>query len=515
MPSKAPHPSSRPVFLLGLASVLVISHVLFSRSVAQGIGLATDFMPYTLPVHDALGGRPFVMIHHPPLYPLAILSVCRWLNLEPFAAAEVLQWMCHLTLPLIAGVLVRRMTSGAVLPSIFAMVTLAASPHVLDLGGQIASEHLFMILTLGALGMLCLHLEGNRGGRWLWASATLAGLAILTRYAGLALVATTFVLLLWQQKGRSERWREAVLASALALGPLLLHAIRNHLLHGNAVNREFGFKDIPWHKFDHGFQVMMTWWAPQSLVSFPAALLFVAVVATAWIWLISREAYPTEPSRRRTVVALRVLGVYSSLYVGFILGCMMFADAWIPFDHRILFPVQAAMTVALAGAAALIVGTRFPWRLATAAFLAALLCLNLRRGWLISGDYGAKGIGYAAHVNHATSFAEQVRRLPSQALLISNRPELAYCYTQRHIEGLPFHFDYLNARPARDLEGMLAALAAKASLATDAFVIAFPEVSGDCATPEALFRHAQFAKVWENSGGRIWRRTSLTPTAVP
>ena len=511
---RSPTPA-RVAFLIGLGAVLVLAHVLFWRCVAPGIGLATDFMPYTLPVHEALAGRPFVMIHHPPLYPLAILLLCQSGNLEPFAAAEVLQWVCHLALPLVAGAVAWWLTSAAVLPSLLAMVTLAASPHVLDLGGQIASEHLFVILTLGALGLLGSHLEAPGGTRWLWASATLAALALLTRYAGLALAGTTILLLLGQRKAWGERLREAAVASAVTLGPLGLQVLRNQLQHDNAVNREFSFKGVPWHKFDHGLQVMMTWWAPQSLVSLPAALVVVLLGGLAWFGMLRRATASSTPPGSRIGLGLRVLGVYSTLYLAFILACMMFADAWIPFDHRILFPVQATTTLALAGALAFVGAGGFRWRLAVTVAAAALMLLNLRRGWLLSGDYAAKGIGYAAHVTHATSFAEQVRRLPGTALLISNRPELAYCYVQRGVEGLPFRFDYLNARPARDLEGMLAMLAGKVGRAPEAFLIAFPETSADCVLPEALFRHAAFVPVWDDANGRIWRRAPRPSPVVP
>lgn len=507
-PTTPPTLVSRNVaFLLGAIATLICAHVLFLRSVTQGIGLAVDFMPYTLPVHDLLNGNPFMMIHHPPLYSLAIFVVARIGQVDPFAAAQLVQWACYLTLPLIAGWMIWRLTPGSTLPALFVMVTLATSPYVLDLGAQIASEHLFGVFNLVALAALIFHLTGARSAIWWWTSAVATALAVLTRYAGVGLVVALGLLLLVQRKAWSQRWRETAITSAIALTPLALYVLWNYLRSGQTVNREFSFKGVPWHKLDHGLHVMTTWWAPQPLVTRPLALLTIGLVALAWFAFARQGARSKEPWQNHCAIALRVLGIFSGIYLAFIFACMIFADAWIPFDHRILFPVQLAATAATALAAAMIAPRSAAGRLAVGLILLALMLLNVRRGWLMSADYAEKGIGYATLVSDHTPWAEQIRHLPSTALIISNRPELVYCYTQRTVTGLPATFDFLNGRPARDLETAVTSLGRQVEQAPDTFFIQFNESNLDTIPVEKIFKRTPFHLILRSAQGTLWHHS--------
>jgi hypothetical protein len=168
--------------------------------------LAVDFMPYTLPVQQLLEGGTFSIVHHPPLYPLAIFAIAKAGKIDPFAAATIVQWLCFLMLPLLGGWFVAKLTSHALVPSLFVLFTLASGTDILDLRAQIASEHLFGVFLLGALASLVFHVQGKNPYRWLLLYALLTALALLTRYAGAALAAVGGLVLLAQPKSWAKRF---------------------------------------------------------------------------------------------------------------------------------------------------------------------------------------------------------------------------------------------------------------------------------------------------------------------
>src|SRR5262249_33628277 len=95
---------------------------------------------------------------------------------------------------------------------------LGTSPVLLEIFANAWSEPLFLVLALAALFALE---RATADPRWVLPAGLIAGISVLDRYAGIALVATGVLVLLWR------RITLAVLYGAVAVLPLALWIARD------------------------------------------------------------------------------------------------------------------------------------------------------------------------------------------------------------------------------------------------------------------------------------------------
>ena len=182
-----------------------------------------DDWAYARGVADVVQGVGF----HPSEYAQATLVTPTYWGVA-FAAlfgfSFTILTLATLTLSLVAALafyaLLRRLGYGPGLSGI-GVAVLALNPYYLVLSYSFMTDIPFVALLL--LSCLC-YCEGLRGGRvgWLWAGATFAALAYLTRQFGLV---TPLAALLWLAYARRLSWARvgaAVLLPALAVGGYFL-----------------------------------------------------------------------------------------------------------------------------------------------------------------------------------------------------------------------------------------------------------------------------------------------------
>ncbi len=209
---------------IGLAGTLLIVH-----ATRWGPWAYSDGVGYLTLARNLLLGRGLGLFRasgefqplsmHPPLFSItlaglglvvpALDQVARWLNSALYGMTIVL-----------GGVLVSRATNKGWLGAA-AGLGLLVSPILVYLFSGAMSEPLFFGLALGTL--LTLHEYARRGERRSLVGAGIAcGLAILTRYPGIALLATGIVaVLIRQAKSWKERIVDGVLFLAVGSAPLL------------------------------------------------------------------------------------------------------------------------------------------------------------------------------------------------------------------------------------------------------------------------------------------------------
>ncbi len=171
--------------------------------------------------------------HFPPAYP-AVLALLGTFGVDPLRAARLLAAVLFGLNTLLLGILGWRMTrwlpAGILLSLLFVL-----NESLLRLHASALSEPLFIFLTLLAFWMFDLYHERDAHWLWLVACGTLVGVAYLTRYAGLALAATTVIALV-------------VVACQLA-API---GWRGHLPRKPcALARWLGLPQLPYRRHDH------------------------------------------------------------------------------------------------------------------------------------------------------------------------------------------------------------------------------------------------------------------------
>jgi hypothetical protein len=305
----------------------------------------------------------------------------------------------------------------------------------------------------------------ERDAHWLWLimCGIFVGLAYLTRYAGLALLATFIVALMILH----DTWRKRLISAGILTASVLPWvagwAIRNETLGGSATNRTLVWHPISTSNFDTALFNVSAFLMPvevwrRELFKTPA--LFVAaitlILGAILIWIVvksKRTLFPSIPGETRggdspspskfranwtrEIVAF-TSGLYVFGYLGSILASMSFFDASTKFKPRILSPVYVSLLILL------VVFGLWLWRKRREIVIVLVLLIF---GLSAVGQYAAVrelargGQGYASFQWYDSKTMAFLRTLPPNAMIYTNQPTAVYLYTGRGVYVLPDRYD--------------------------------------------------------------------------
>ena len=164
----------------------------------------------------------------PPLF-MVVLAVPGVFGVGPVVTAGVLNPVILGLICLVAGLWFLRVT-GAPRLSVAITVIIALSIPLARVASMIWTEPLFILLTVLSLIYVVRFIEED-APRYLYLSAALASLACLTRYAGVALVGSTLLVLLVAGRRTLPRtMAKMAVYAAIAAVPLGFWLLRNWLL---------------------------------------------------------------------------------------------------------------------------------------------------------------------------------------------------------------------------------------------------------------------------------------------
>lgn len=418
-------------------------YVATAESLVSGNGL-------TVPFGDS-PGQP--LVHFPPFYPLT-LAVMGWMGIDIRLAARLLNAMLLAgTTLLLAATL--HLTSRDPRKTILGATLLILSPVVLKIFSMAWSEPLFLFFTLGSF--LSLLVGAAKDARILiFTSAILAGLAALTRYAGIAiLMAGTGALFIIGSSGLRAKIRDAGSYFVAGFAPLSLWFLRNLYVAGEAVNREVSIHPITRGHLWQAIETFAGWlFLP---VEFPgrlkAVFLLVFLSIASWVlfWLFFRpsgRAVEEQVSEIRERTYLKMIAVYVSVYALFLIASITFVDANTPLDDRILSPlfilgflVVAFMLSSLWERAGL-----QPW---TRRLLAITLVVFAVVALQASARWSLRALNHGLGFNHTqwrnSSLLASLEMFDENATIYSNSPEAIYIHTKRSAYGLPRSINKVNS----------------------------------------------------------------------
>ncbi|MGZ9223620.1 MAG: ArnT family glycosyltransferase, partial [Anaerolineales bacterium] len=257
--------STRPrlASFIALLLIAVTGVILVLRATSNGLGLSDDSIAYIAGARSMAAGDGYreawlasnqPVTHFPPAFS-SVLAFFGLFGADPLRAAR---WVNALLFGLNAallGILGWRMT-----PSLTAGVILAAlfvaSGEMFSVHAVAMSEPLFIFLSLLAFWMFDLYFERDHHWLWLIACGVFVGLAYLTRYAGLALVATFVVALIILRTTWKKRLSSIGIFLASVIPWVLGWSIRNRLIAGNATNRAFAWHPLTHENIDPGLRVV-------------------------------------------------------------------------------------------------------------------------------------------------------------------------------------------------------------------------------------------------------------------
>jgi len=342
-----------------------------AESLARGHG-------YRVPIANwVTSDTTSALSHFPPGYPTAIALPIA-LGTSPLNAARVTNAVSvfldiALVTWLVAG------TAG-ISAGIGLALALMAMPAFVEVHLSVLSEPLFLSCITAALAAMVSAAQ-QADERSTQYRALLAGLAaaaaMLTRYAGAAVVAAVSLWMLLQPGRTTARLRRAATAlapSALLVGWWFVHV---HLTGTVRAIRSFGAYGGIQETLRMGAATIVAWLVPlMSDQTLPGRAWIALAMIAAIAWLVRRGARLARhfPSG----MLLGAAGMLAVCYVAVLLASRLLADPYIPFDNRMLAPlfVLVAIVVAVAMSASWR-DSRMPLRVVCAVGLLAWLGASL------------------------------------------------------------------------------------------------------------------------------------------
>ena len=320
-----------------------------------------------------------MLAHFPPGFAAAIAVPVR-LGMDPQQSARLVEAVAAFvtigTLVLLVG------DATAQLAGILLAVALFATSSMHLAHVSVLSEPLFLALT--ALMLAAMVYRPDRP----LAAGSLAALAGLVRYAGLAYVGVVALWTFMQRGSLAMRARRALIAALPALVLQALWFVRTRLVATKEPIRKLGFYGDVGRSLAEARVTIEGWLVPDpdtltepmrfrgALTLIAAALLLVVVLAAVRA-LRRRLTQREDDTRSRDPLALRLIAAASltvGCYLALVILSRIIADPGIPFDERILSPVIVLGSTLVATGLGV-------WWLASTAALPKIALIGALLGW--------------------------------------------------------------------------------------------------------------------------------------
>jgi hypothetical protein len=542
--------SQHILFFVFLTVIAFAAMATLYVSTAAGLGFGNDSVAYVGAARNILDGNGYArtsgggeikpITHYPPLFSLVLAAGSGLIHYDPIRVARGLIIFLWGLSAFLGGWLTWRMSRSMIAGLAFAFFFAANGP-LLFVYAVIMSEPLYIVLTFVAFLLLFAYFQsfplfsqpaapntgqptrrengGTEGGRswfFLLAAGAASGLTYLTRYSGLALIATFVVVLLLVGSGWKAKLRSTLVYLAGALPFLLAWTLRNTLRGLSVTNRVLSYHPIPAEKIDYGVREVWDWMIPGWFGGFTSdwpvlsilrasrdwpgtPYLVVGLVGVALlIWLVftarrlvgpiaipTYSAIPYEHGGKQLItketnpalVLFFTSTLYLFVYLAAILFSMIFFDASTPFHDRILAPIYISLLTAF-----VLFGV-WSWRTEKWPLRMLVVVLALLAASVSVADASrtvtrlqADPLGFASARWRNSRVIAAINALPPDTLLYSNSPTAIYILTDRPAYIMPTPIDPVDNQPRGNFDEGVAQMRADLMAGHTVLVIFQPEL---------------------------------------
>ncbi|MEW5938915.1 MAG: phospholipid carrier-dependent glycosyltransferase [Chloroflexota bacterium] len=452
---------------LTLGLLAAIGAILIFMATPDGLGLSDDSIAYVAGARSLLAGNGYreawlesngPVTHFPPGFSGA-LTLIGLAGIDPLNGARLLNTALFGVNAALLGLLGWRMTKSSV-AGIVAAALFVVNDSLLRVHAVAMSEPLFLFFSL--LAFLCFDISlsprsddfSRRTNKfvttWLLVTGLLASLAYLTRYSGLALVATfVFALIIL-----NDTWKKRLTSAAIFLAsfaPLVIAwSIRNRIVAGNATNRTTVWHPVTAEKLEQGLRTFSEFLVPveewrQALFKSPGIFVGIIIVISlavlSWL-LVNGLRRVLKPSTPLPEAIGFTNGLYIFGYMASIFASISLFDASTPLKVRILAPAYVSLLLLLVNAG------MWMWRRwgsagRVAVGVAAALVFSvsaLGQGRTVA-ELSKGGTGYASFKWYDSKVMAYLRELPAGTIIYTNEPGAVYLYTGHPCRVLPSRID--------------------------------------------------------------------------
>jgi hypothetical protein len=453
--------------LAGLAAFLIL------YATPQGLSLSDDSIAYIAGARSLISGDGYreawlasngPVTHFPPGFS-SILALIGLSGLDPLRGARFLNALLFGMNTFLLGLIGWRMTRSQVAGIVLALL-FVANASLLRVHAVAMSEPLYIFFSLAAFLAFSQYFEDQKN-IWLVLTGCLVALAYLTRYAGLALLATILVALIVLHESWKKRLTSAGIFLAGLVPFLLAWSIRNKLVADNATNRKLVYHGLTAENIETGLYNFSEFLMPsepwrRALMSIPNLLgIILSIIGLALlIWLVQKGLKKfLQPADERPEILSFTNALYIFGYLASILSAMLFFDASTKFKLRILSPVYVSLLVLLVYLGYWLWQQRSTiWRTLVAIFAAFIFVLSLSNTGEVISQLHKGGQGYASFQWYDSEAMDFLSELPAGTRIYTNQPGPVYLYTDRPSYVLPDLIDPVTALPREGYEEGVAAL---------------------------------------------------------
>ena len=457
----------RTASILSLWLLMITGVLVVLRATPEGLALSDDSIAYIAGARSMLDGQGYreawlasnqPVTHFPPAFPF-MLTLPGLLGADPLNSARYINALLFGLNAGLLGVLAWRMT-----PSLTAGVVIAAlfvlNSELLQVHTAAMSEPLFIFFSLLALWMFDLYFERHNHWLWLVLCGTFVGMSYLTRYAGLALIATFVIALIILRDNWQKRFVSIGIFLAAVLPWILGWGIRNRLVAENATNRVLAWHPITTENLQIGVRVFSDFFIPieswrRAAIKQPGIVegMIIIVFVAVLVWVIAKAwKYFSEPQQVSAEEKMDAgsrefipftSGLYLFAYLASIVAAMTMFDAATKFRLRILSPVFVCLLILLVY---LGIWLRNKNRGAVIILKIAFISFAFYKQFLTVNELSKGGLGYASFQWYDSEAMAYLRDLPEDVMIYTNEPGAVYLYTGRGTYVLPDRFDTATAQ---------------------------------------------------------------------
>ncbi len=402
-----------------------------------GAGTTPDSAAYLSVADHLLTGRGLITFDGspltlwPPLYPALLAGFSYLFGSQPYAVVSVLNSFIYGFIVYLSGILFFRHLKSPWL-ALIGTVSVMVSEALLWVTIMALTDVLFSCLVL--IYLVCSESYQTKSRAiWFVLAAIAVGLAALTRYAAMIMLAigVASILLFYKESIRSKLVH-ILLFGLIAGVPYALWEVRTYSIAGSL----FGPGGPPAFSFlqvlDNVLHTILTWYAPDPLASSPLALFLLGIGLGLVLGLI-----------RKHWVSIGSVWMQDGIIFFFVIGYVVFliiigtiTSRGTPIDNRLLAPVFAPITVLLLSliekiadvislrVAPRIVGVALGIVLSASLFYSAQVSYSNARRYLDQGGWGFNNVYWRNH--NTILYVMQHPDVVRDCTVYSNEPDALY-----------------------------------------------------------------------------------------
>jgi 4-amino-4-deoxy-L-arabinose transferase-like glycosyltransferase len=366
----------------------------------------------------------------------------------------------------LVGMIIYRLT-GSIWASLTGEIILLVSKEVVLFHFWMMPEALYIFLTLLAIYLLVSFFETDQMPL-LAMTGVVAGLATITRYVGVSMIATSVVaIMLLRSTSWKQRFVESIVVGGIGSAPFILWIGRNLLVSGDLVNRAIGFHPVPVELIRAYRAQISFWFVPEQLglihsIRRAIMVLLGLVAPVVYFGLALKDAIRGKNNQRAPYWTLPwILILYAAIYIITFVLNLTFLDALIDFDTvpRYLTPLYViCIPIFVLVFHGLAVRKREWW---FARGFVVLMAIGLIGMYALNTLPIVRdpipSLGYTGLKMERTETVEMLDSLSRSAYIISNDPELVYIFSDRTAFVLPIRYDANTGKEREDFNAQLEA----------------------------------------------------------